>query len=343
MTLNSPFIQALHCQRPSRVPIWLMRQAGRYMADYRKLREQYSFLELCHQPELILQVTRLPIDQLGVDAAILFSDILVILEAFSIPFDFVEGVGPVISTPLKSKEDVQKLVQRPVVEVLKYVDQGIKLLKENLDVPIIGFCGAPFTIASYLIEGGSSRDFKRTKQWMYNDPESFHLLLNKITDATLEYMLLQANAGVEAIQIFDSWANVLNYSSFCQFSLAYLDKIISQWRRISRVPLILFCKGSSVFCPELIRLRPAGISVDWNGDLSQIRMIAPENIALQGNLDPDVLYADKAAIAREAKKLLTSMKGDPGFIFNLGHGIKPDMPFDSIKFLVDYVKNFPFS
>ncbi|MDF2577636.1 MAG: hemE [Chlamydiales bacterium] len=340
---NSLFLQALNCQKPERAPIWLMRQAGRYMPQYRSLRQKYSFVELCHQPEVAAEVTLLPLDLLDVDAAILFSDILVILEAFNIPFHFEEGKGPIIERPLRTAADVDQLQMRPIAEALGYVSQAIGLILPQIKVPLIGFCGAPFTIASYLIEGGSSRDFKLTKQWMYNDPESFHRLLLKITDATIEYMQMQQEAGVQAIQIFDSWVHILSHSSFNQFSLRYLDRIVGKWRTFSRaVPLILFCRGSSVFVPELVHLRPSGISLDWNGDLSQIRLITPENIALQGNLDPDVLYSSKEVIQKEAEKILSSMKDDPGFIFNLGHGIKPDMPFDSVKALVDYVKSRKF-
>lgn len=336
--MSDLFLKALNCKNDSRPPVWLMRQAGRYMPEYRFLRKKHSFLEMCHNPELIAEVTKLPLNAFGMDAAILFSDILVIPEAFGVGLDFEENKGPIIHRPIHTKKDVEALRIPNVQESLKYVTDGIKTLLPDLKVPLIGFSGAPFTVASYMIEGGSSRDLKKTKQFMIREPISFHELLNKITDATIAYLNMQIDAGVQALQIFDSWAGFLSHDHFRVFSLQYLQKILKGIKQ--NVPVILFCKGSSFFAPQLAEIKPAGISIDWQADLTHLRKIIPQNIALQGNLDPDILYGSTAVIEQEVKKILAKMKGEQGFIFNLGHGMLPDMSPDAVKTLVATVKNF---
>lgn len=333
----SLFLKALKCQNNERPPIWLMRQAGRYMPEYRELRKKYSFLDMCHDPELIAKTTKLPIESFGMDAAILFSDILVIPEAFGVGLSFEEQKGPIIHRPLKEKRDVEALPDFKAKELLSYVAAGIKETLKDLNVPLIGFAGAPFTVASYMIEGGSRSDLKKTKQWMMRDSSSFHLLLDKIANVTIDYLNMQTEAGVSAVQLFDSWANVLSFDHFKEFSLAYMKKILAGIKK--EIPAILFCRGSSCFAGELSKLVPAGISVDWQLNINDLRKFVPPNIALQGNLDPDILYASKDVIIKETNKILKSMKGDKGFIFNLGHGIKPDMLPESVKILVETVKN----
>lgn len=335
--MNELLLNALLCRNKSRPPVWIMRQAGRYMPEYRALREKYSFLEMCHTPELVVEVTHLPIQHFGMDAAILFSDILMIAEASGIGLHFEEGIGPIIGRPLNSAADVDALSWPDISEKLNYVFSSIKLLRQQLKVPLLGFCGAPFTVASYMIEGKSSPDLKKTKQWMLREPMSFHCLLNKIADSTIEYLKLQIAAGVQAIQIFDSWAHVLGHVQFREFSLSYLQKIMLALNN-SSIPIILFCRGSSVFARQLAELMPAGISVDWQADMTQMRSYIPNNIALQGNLDPHILYGDSSLIRKEVKRLLNGMQGDPGYIFNLGHGIHPDTPVGAVKTLVECVQ-----
>lgn len=337
--MNTLFLDALACRNKRRAPVWLMRQAGRYMPQYRALRAKHSFLDMCHRPELAAHITQLPIDVFGFDAAILFSDILVIAEALEVGLRFEENIGPIIERPIKDLHDVLLLPAVEVEEKLGYVAQAITLLKPQLKVPLIGFCGAPFTVASYMIEGASSRTLRQTKKWMLAEPQSFHLLLQKITKTTIEYLKMQINAGVDAIQIFDSWANYLAFPQFREFSLAYLEKIVGAIED-SGVPIILFCKGASVFASELAKLSPAGISVDWNGHLPHMRQSIPASIALQGNLDPDILYAPLPVIEKQVSTMLNDMRGDQGYIFNLGHGILPDIPTDAVKMLVDTVKSF---
>lgn len=337
--MNDLFLNALHCRNSSRPPVWLMRQAGRHLASYRTLRAQYSFLQMCHEPDLITQVTLLPIQAYEMDAAILFSDILVVAEAMGVGLRFEDQVGPIIERPILSYSDIANLPP-PDHSKLQYVAQGIRQLKSQLKVPLIGFCGAPFTVASYMIEGKSSRDLKKTKQWMLRDPQGFHMLLKKIAEWSVDYLKLQIEAGVEAIQIFDSWANHLSHHSFREFSLAYLQDLLNGIRN-KNIPTILFCRGSSVFAPQLAELQPAGVGLDWNCHMSHIRLSIPNTIALQGNLDPDILYAPIPRLKLEVRRLLDEMEGDRGFIFNLGHGVSPDVSEEAVKTLVNCVKSFP--
>lgn len=336
---DSLFLNALHCQNKDRAPIWIMRQAGRYMPQYRAIREKFSFLEMCHQPELAATITKMPIDAFGFDAAILFSDILVIPEALHVGLRFEEGKGPIIERPLRSEADITSLPTPEIESALDFVAKAIKITKSQLTVPLIGFAGAPFTVASYMIEGGSSRDLKKTKQWMLRHPASFHSLLKKITDCTIAYLKLQVSSGVNAIQLFDSWANTLAHAQFQEFSLHYMKTILEALRTLN-IPIIVFCRGSSVFAEQLATISPAAIGLDWQVDMAHLRQKISKNIALQGNLDPDILYGDAATIKREAKKIMMGMKREEGFIFNLGHGIHPDTPMDAVKTLVDCVKEF---
>lgn len=336
--MNDLLMKALRCENTSRPPVWLMRQAGRYMASYRSIRQNYSFLEMCHDPDLIAKITLLPINEFNMDAAILFSDILIIAEALNIKVQFVDGVGPVIEQPLNTQEDVDALpLPDDLCVSLKFVEKGIHLVKKELKVPLIGFCGGPFTVASYFIEGKSSRDLKKTKQWMLRNPLGFHCLLSKLADWSAAYLNRQIAAGIDAIQIFDSWAQVLAYPQFREFSLFYLKEIMKKLSDPS-IPVILFCKGSSVFAPALAEIKPHAISLDWNCDMKLMRQNVSSQIALQGNLDPSILYAPKQTLVKEVQALLQAMKGDKGYIFNLGHGIYPDVSEDSVRTLVNCVK-----
>lgn len=334
--MRKNFLDALYCRNESVPPVWLMRQAGRHLASYRALRVRHSFLEMCHEPELIEQITLLPIDAYDMDAAILFSDILVVAEAMGVGLRFEDKVGPIIERPIMTRRDIEAL-PLPDVSKLQYVAQGIRRLRKRLEVPLVGFCGAPFTVASYMIEGKSSRDLKKTKKWMLQDPEGFHLLLKKIADWSSAYLQLQIEAGVQAIQIFDSWANYLSHHSFRAFSLAYMHQLLNDIRP-TQIPVILFCRGSSVFAPQLASVKPAGIGLDWNCNMIDMRCSIDRSIALQGNLDPDVLYAPLSVIEKEVQRLLDDMDGEKGFIFNLGHGVAPDVSEEAVRTLVECVK-----
>lgn len=335
--MNDLLLRALRCENSTgRPPIWIKRQAGRYLPEFRAMRERYSFLQMCHSPELAAETTLLPIRLLGFDAAILFSDILVIPEAMGVGVHFEPGQGPLIERPLHNVSDIAKLSQPYVKQDLNFVAEAIRLLKPELKVPLIGFCGAPFTIASYMIEGGSSRDLKKTKRWMLSEPDSFHQLLGLIESATADYIELQIEAGVDAFQIFDSWAYVLAHEQFHEFSLPYLKRLVSK----ITVPSILFCRGSSSFAMHMASAGSSALSIDWNAHLAFLRKHIPHPVALQGNLDPDILHAPPSVIRKEVKRLLDSMRHDPGYIFNLGHGIAPDTPVDSVKILLETVKTY---
>jgi uroporphyrinogen decarboxylase len=337
---NTLFLDAALSKATERPPVWMMRQAGRFMPQYWEIKNKYSFLEMCKTPEIAADVTMLPVDLLGIDAAILFSDILVTGEAMGGDLSFTQGVGPKFANPVRTLQDVDAL-ETDVLDRLQYVADAIKVIQQRLNgsIPLIGFAGAPFTVMSYLVEGGSSKDFKLTKLLLHNQPEVAHKLLAKIAKVTADYLNLQIAAGVNAVQIFDSWALALSWNDYQEFSHRYIQEIISNLNR-KDVPVISFCKGSSVFAPIMAEAKPDVISVDWNADLLNIKNSLPAGIAVQGNLDPHILYADQPVIKREILRLFERMRGQNGFICNLGHGIMPDIPFDNVKYAIEVIKEF---
>jgi uroporphyrinogen decarboxylase len=337
---NNLFLDAANSKSTERPPVWMMRQAGRFMPQYWEIKNKYSFLEMCKNPEIAADVTMLPVDLLGIDAAILFCDILVTGEAMGGDLSFTQGVGPKFANPVRTAADIDKL-EVDVVDRLQYVADAIKVIQQRLNgsIPLIGFAGAPFTVMSYLVEGGSSKDFKLTKLLMHNHPELAHRLLAKIAKVTTDYLNLQIAAGVNAVQLFDSWALALSWNDYQEFSHQYNQQIIAGLNR-TNVPVISFCKGSSVFAPIMAEAKPDVISVDWNADLLNIKNALPAGIAVQGNLDPHILYADQPVIKKHIHQLFERMRGIEGFIFNLGHGIMPDIPFDNVKYAIEVVKEF---
>lgn len=303
-----------------------MRQAGRYLPEYRKIREKYSFIEMSHTPELAAEVTLLPFKRFSFDAAILFSDILVIFEALGKEIIFEDGKGPRVDTPVKNAADVASLKIKEIKSTLHYQAETIRLLTPELKVPLLGFAGAPFTLASYLIG-----DLTLTKQWMLNDPKSFDALLDLLCDLVIDTLQLQIDAGVKAVQIFDSWAHVLGSRQLQKYSFNYLKKIVDALS----VPTLIFAKGSSAFVEPLSLVGSSGISVDWPVSLPTVRKRVGNAITLQGNLDPDILFSSPEVVRRETKAMINEMKGDPGYIVNLGHGIKPNTPLESVQAFVD--------
>jgi uroporphyrinogen decarboxylase len=338
--MNTLFLDAAFSKQTERPPVWMMRQAGRFMPEYWEIKNKYSFLEMCKTPEIAADVTMLPVDLLGIDAAILFCDILVTAEAMGGDLSFTQGIGPRFSNPVRTMADVDAL-QTDVMDRLQYVADAIKVIQQRLNgsIPLIGFAGAPFTVMSYLVEGASSKDFKTTKLLMHNHPEIAHKLLAKIAKVTAQYLNLQIAAGVNAVQIFDSWAQALSWNDYHEFSHRYIQEIIANLDR-KDIPVISFCKGSSVFAPVMALAKPDVISVDWNADLLNIKNSLPAGIAVQGNLDPHILYAEKPAIKKAILQLFERMRGQNGFIFNLGHGIMPDIPFDHVKYAIEVIKEF---
>jgi uroporphyrinogen decarboxylase len=339
---SSLFIQSAFSKATERPPVWMMRQAGRFMPQYWEIKNKYSFLEMCKTPEIAADVTMLPVDLLDIDAAILFSDILVTGEAMGGDLSFNQGVGPKFANPVRTAADVDAL-ETDVQDRLQYVADAIKVIQQRLNgkIPLIGFAGAPFTVMSYLVEGGSSKDFKLTKLLLHNQPELAHRLLSKIAKVTTDYLNLQIAAGVNAVQIFDSWALALSWDDYREFSHQYIQQIIAGLNRRD-IPVISFCKGSSVFAPLMAEAKPDVISIDWNVDLKDMKQRLPKGIAVQGNLDPHILYADKTVIKDRIHRLFERMRGENGFIFNLGHGIMPDIPFDHVKYAVDVIKAFKY-
>jgi uroporphyrinogen decarboxylase len=253
---------------------------------------------------------------------------------------FTQGVGPKFANPVRNAQDIERL-EIDVVDKLQYVADAIKVIQQRLNgsIPLIGFAGAPFTVMSYLVEGGSSKDFKLTKLLIHNHPELAHKLLAKIAKVTTDYLNLQIAAGVNAVQLFDSWALALSWNDYQEFSHQYNQQIIAGLNR-TNVPVISFCKGSSVFAPIMAQANPDVISVDWNADLLNIKNALPKGMAVQGNLDPHILYADQPVIKKYILQLFERMRGENGFIFNLGHGIMPDIPFDNVKYAIEVVKEF---
>lgn len=283
---------------------------------------------MCHTPELIVEITKQPVDILGVDAAILFSDILMVVEALNAPLRFEEEKGPVIDPPFK---DLSTLSLKGFEERLSFLPRAISLLKKDLNVPLLGFSGAPFTLAAYLIEGGGSKDLKKTKEFAYQKPKEFEDLLQMLEEGVTRHLQLQVNSGVDALQLFDSLADHLTEDEFIRWSLSPLSRIASKLK----VPLIFFCKGS---CYRAKLIKNCAISIDWQRPIKEVRKEVP-GVTLQGNLDPMLLFAPLEVIERQVDKILKEMEGDPAFIFNLGHGILPRTPVAAVKLLVQKVQN----
>jgi uroporphyrinogen decarboxylase len=314
-----------------------MRQAGRYLPEYRAIRKKYDFLTMCKTPELASEVTIQPIDIIGTDAAILFSDILVIPEAMGMELNIIESKGPVLSDPIRSLEDVKKLNTENIIERLSYVMDAVKMTKQKLNgrVPLIGFAGAPWTLASYMIEGGSSKNFSRIKSFIYNEPEAAHKLLDILADAVTGYLNKKIESGCDAVQIFDTWAGLLSPPDLEEFSLRYIKKITDSLKT-NGAPVIVFAKGISDV-KKLSDLKCDVLSVDWTKDIGEARSEAGGK-AIQGNMDPCILYAPEEKIKNEVDRICESYGDSPGHIFNLGHGILPDIEVNKVKYFVNYVK-----
>ncbi len=352
---NSPFLRACRREKADYTPIWLMRQAGRYQREYREIREKVSFLELCKTPDLAAQVTVMAVEQLNVDAAIIFADILLIVEPMGVGLAFNKGEGPSIARPVRNAQDVDRLKEVNVNESLPFVFEAIRITRRELrsSVPLIGFCGAPFTVASYLIEGGASREFVETRSLMRSDPGAWNALLERIVRASAGYLNGQIAAGAQAIQVFDSWVGCLDEQEYRRFVLPHTQSLI---RAVSPgTPVIHFAprtpakRGHSTFsekaeCPLFLKaVREAGgdvVGLDWGVDLAEAWALIGYDVGVQGNLDPNVLLAGPDEIRRQAKAILDQAAGRPGHIFNLGHGVLQTTPVDHAKALVDYVHEY---
>ena len=334
--MKDRFLRACRREPVDRTPVWFMRQAGRYLPEYRALRQKHSLLTLCRTPELAVEVTLQPVKALGVDAAILFSDLLLPLAPMGVAFDFQAGEGPVIERPLRSAAAIEALVRFEPRQELGMVLEAIRLLRRELEVPLIGFAGAPFTMASYAIEGGHSSNFALTKRFMYTEPAAWHRLAELLTQVVTDYLRAQVEAGAQALQVFDSWIGALDAADYREFVRPHLRALFQELAGLG-VPLIHFGTGTG----HLLALqREAGgsvIGIDWRTPLDEGWHRAGTELAVQGNLDPTLLFAPRALLLARVDEVLSLAAGRPGHIFNLGHGILPDTPVHNVKAVVEHV------
>ena len=333
--INDTFLKACRGEQTDYTPIWMMRQAGRYLPEYQKVRRKLSFLELCKTPELCVKVTLQPVDRFNMDAAILFSDILIPMQAMGAPLEFHEGKGPVFTETVRSREALDKLIIADPLEKTGFVMETIRLLRRELKVPLIGFAGAPFTSATYLIEGGSSKVFWETKKMMFTNPALFHDLMEKITETTSKYLLAQAEAGAQALQLFDSWAGVLAPGDFAVFALPYAKRIIEDLKPTG-LPLIYFANNGATLLDLSVSSGADVIGLDWRINIGDaIQRVG--NRTVQGNIDPFALLLPRDELRARIKRLLDDAQGAFGHVFNLGHGIHQFTPPEQAKYCVDFV------
>jgi uroporphyrinogen decarboxylase len=336
---NDLILRTLRGEQTERTPVWMMRQAGRYLPDYIKLKEKYSFFERCRTPELASAITLQPVDQIGVDAAILFSDILVVPQAMGMEVQMVEGKGPLLPDPIQQQQDLQRLCIPDVEERLGYVFSAIRLSKKILDgrVPLIGFAGAPWTLLCYMVQGSGSKTFDGAKTFCYTQPESAHQLLNMITQTTIAYLKGQVNAGAEVVQIFDSWGGLLGRDDFEKWSLSYIRQIVTALK--GEVLTIIFAKGAWQSLRQLAETGADGLGIDWCIEPDTARAMAGNQTVLQGNFDPAKLLSPVPMIKKEVKAMLKKF-GRSRHIANLGHGILPNTSVEQARAFVDTVKEY---
>jgi len=341
MNSRQRFINACLSKPVDRPPVWVMRQAGRHLPEYRKLKEDYSFHELVQDPEMACEVTMQPLRRYDMDAAIVFTDILVIPEAMGQPYGFPEGGGIEMDFAIESADDVDALTTAGIAERLDYVGETLELLREELgdERALIGFGGSPWTLATYMIEGGSSKNKRRAREWFYTERETFDALMTKITDALADYLQMQIDAGVDAIQLFDSWGGVLAPDAFEDASVKWMRRLIDKIG--DQVPTIVFSKGMHEHTDALVSTGADVLGVSWTARLADVKRQLPDDIAVQGNLDPVLMNTNPELVRREATELLEKMSDfDTGHVFNLGHGIMPQAKIECMKALVETVTEF---
>lgn len=337
MTPEYRFVKACRREQVDATPVWMMRQAGRYLEEYRALRAQHSFLEMCRTPELAAEVTVQPLRRFDLDAAIIFADILLPLPGMGIDLEFAKGEGPVIGNPVRSADAVDSLRPLEPERHVPFLSEAIRLVLEEIEgrLPLIGFSGAPFTLAAYVIEGGSSRNYVHTKQMMYGEPAVWHRFMDKMADVVSTYLSYQIQAGVQVVQLFDSWVGVLSPGDYREYVLPYSQKVIESIRGV--VPVIHFGTDTATLLPLMKQAGGDVIGVDWRIDLGDAWRTLGDDVGIQGNMDPVVLYAPPAVIEQKVAEVLNSAAGRPGHIFNLGHGILPTTPVESARTMIDAV------
>ncbi|MGI6064949.1 MAG: uroporphyrinogen decarboxylase [Bacillota bacterium] len=339
--MNDTFLRACRREEVEYTPVWLMRQAGRYLEEYMKIRRKYSFIQMCKTPELATEITLQPVHRLGVDAAILFADILLPLEGMGISFEFTKGEGPVIHQPVRSQQDVDAIRILDAEEATPYVLEAIRLTRRELEgkVPLIGFSGAPFTLASYLIEGGSSKDYVNCKKMMWCAPKVWHSLMDKVSQVLVKYLRAQIAAGAQAVQVFDSWVGTLNKEDYRQFVMPYSQKLISSIADMG-VPVIHFANNGAALLDLVKQAGGDVIGIDWRINIDEAWEKLGVDVAIQGNLDPALLFAPPQVIEEKVKDILQRAGGRRGHIFNLGHGINKDTPVDHVIAMVEAVHKY---
>lgn len=340
---NDRFIRALLKQPVDKTPIWIMRQAGRYLPEYRATREKAGdFLTLCQSPELACEVTLQPLDRYPLDAAILFSDILTIPDAMGLGLSLVEKFGPRFERTIRSQAELDNLSKPDMGDELAYVTDAVSLIRKELDgrVPLIGFSGSPWTLACYMVEGGGSKEFAQIKKMLYDAPELLHGLLSLLADSVSDYLNAQIAAGAQAVMLFDTWGGHLTSQTYETFSLNYMKQIVSSLTREvdgEKVPVIVFSKGAGMWIDVITESGADAMGVDWTQDIGQVRRAVGDKVALQGNLDPAVLYAQPEIIQKEVKRVLADYGHGTGHVFNLGHGIHPGINPEHVAVLVETV------
>ncbi len=334
---NCRFLKAVRREPTDTTPLWIMRQAGRYLPEYMAVRRRVSFMELCKRPELAAEVTLTAQRVLGVDAAILFADLLPILEPMGLHLEYAEGEGPVIHNPIRSASEVDRVKALDDVSSLSFVFDAVRLIRRDLpaDIPLLGFAGCPFTLASYAIEGGGSKNYARVKRLMYTDAGAWSTLMSRLTQSLVRYILAQVDAGCQAIQLFDSWAGCLSPADYREYAMPYTKAVIDGVRHAT--PVINFATGNPALLPLLREAGGDVIGLDWRVDLCDAWKTVGHDVAVQGNLDPITLLADLPTIRRQTQRVLDAAEGRPGHIFNLGHGILPEVPPENAKALVEIV------
>lgn len=339
MTFNDTYLRAARGEKTDHTPVWFMRQAGRSQPEYRKIKEKYSLEEITHQPELCAYVTKLPVDQYNVDAAILYKDIVTPLPAIGVDVEIKAGIGPVIDNPIRSMADIERLGEINPEQDVDFVLETIRMLtKDQLNVPLIGFSGAPFTLASYMIEGGPSKNYNKTKAMMVSEPAMWFALMDKLADTIVPYVKAQVKAGAKAVQIFDSWVGALNVEDYRIFIKPVMDRIFAELRT-EGVPLTIFGVGASHLAKEWHELPVDVVGLDWRLPISEARSMGLTK-SLQGNFDPAYLMADWPVIEERAKKILDMGLQNDGYIFNLGHGVFPEVNPDTLKRLTSFVHEY---
>ena len=340
--MNDLIVRAARKQPVERIPVWIMRQAGRYMPEYRAIRANHDFLTMCRTPEIAVEVSMQPIDHIGMDAGIIFSDILIPVEAMGIKVTFEKDHGPKLHNTVRNLEDVKNLVVPEPSEVMPFVGESIKLFREKLNdrLPVLGFSGAPWTLAAYMIEGGGSKNYNKIKAFMFNEKQAFPLLMEKITETVVKHLMAQIEAGASMVQIFDTWAGCLSPQDYLTYAFPYEQAVIRRIKELTDTPVTLYINGCGNFLEKMPDTGADVLSIDWMVDLALAKKLVGGRVALQGNLDPCCLYGSPEFVKARVLEVLNKFGKETGYIFNLGHGILPDIPVENVKLLVETVKNY---